>query len=141
MFAQMDRQLDAHRQRFETNCIDRISVLGVELLGWKQENGFDIMIAKLNTRIVDYVVDDRTGKVIRGSNTKEKFMTYEWTMARTTGVVTSRSTGTTSQTCPYCGAHVDINHSTVCEYCQSVLTTDTFDWVVTNIKALSQQTR
>lgn len=141
MFAQMDRQLDAHRQRFETNCIDRISVLGVELLGWKQENGFDIMIAKLNTRIVDYVVDDRTGKIIRGSNTKEKFMTYEWTMARTTGVVTSRSTGTTSQTCPYCGAHVDINHSTVCEYCQSVLTTDTFDWVVTNIKALSQQTR
>ena len=141
MFAQMDRQLDAHRQRFETNCIDRISVLGVELLGWKQENGFDIMIAKLNTRIVDYVVDDRTGKVIRGSKTKEKFMTYEWTMARTTGVVTSRSTGTTSQTCPYCGAHVNINHSTVCEYCQSVLTTDTFDWVVTNIKALSQQTR
>lgn len=141
MFAQIDRQLDAHRQRFETNCIDRISVLGVELLGWKQENGFDIMIAKLNTRIVDYVVDDRTGKIIRGSNTKEKFMTYEWTMARTTGVVTSRSTGTTSQTCPYCGAHVDINHSTVCEYCQSVLTTDTFDWVVTNIKALSQQTR
>ena len=141
MFAQMDRQLDAHRQRFETNCIDRIAVLGVDLLGWKQENGYDIMIAKLNTRIVDYTVDDRTGKVIRGSKTKEKFMTYEWTLARTTGVVTSRSTGTTSQTCPYCGAHVDINHSTVCEYCQSVLTTDTFDWVVTNIKALSQQTR
>ncbi|MCR4638203.1 TIM44-like domain-containing protein [Ruminococcus sp.] len=141
MFAQMDRQLDTYRQRFETNHIDRIAVLGVELLGWKQENGYDIMIAKLNTRIVDYVMDDRTGKVIRGSNTKEKFMTYEWTMARTTGVVTSRSTGTTSQTCPYCGAHVDINHSTVCEYCLSVLTTDTFDWVVTNIRALSQQTR
>ena len=141
MFAQMDRQLDAHRKNFETNFVERIAVLGVELLGWKQENGYDIMIAKLNTRIVDYVVDDRTGKVIRGSKTKEKFMTYEWTMARTTGVVTSRSTGTTSQTCPYCGAHVDINHSTVCEYCQSVLTTDTFDWVVTNIRAISQQTR
>ncbi len=141
MFAQMERQLDVHRQKFETNYIDRIAVLGVELLGWKQENGYDIMIAKLNTRIVDYTVDDRTGKIIRGSNTKEKFMTYEWTLARTTGVVTSRSTGTTSQTCPYCGAHVDINHSTVCEYCQSVLTTDTFDWVVTNIRALSQQTR
>lgn len=141
MFAQMNRQLDAHRQKFETNCIDRIAVLGVELLGWKQEEGYDIMIAKLNTRIVDYVIDDRTGKVIRGSKTKEKFMTYEWTLARTTGVITARSTGTTSQTCPYCGAHVDINHSTVCEYCQSVLTTDTFDWVVTNIRALSQQTR
>ena len=141
LFAQMERQLDVHRQRYETNCIDRIAVLGVDLLGWKQENGYDIMIARLNTRIVDYTVDDRTGNVIRGSRTKEKFMTYEWTLARTTGVLTSRSTGTTAQTCPYCGAHVDINHSNVCEYCQSVLTTDTFDWVVTNIKALSQQTR
>ena len=39
------------------------------------------------------------------------------------------------------GAHIDINHSAVCEYCDSVLTTDTFDWVVTNIKGLSQRTR
>ena len=68
-------------------------------------------------------------------------MTYEWTLVRTTGVNTSRSTGTTGQTCPYCGANVNINQSAVCEYCGSVLTTDTFDWAVSNIKALSQRTR
>ena len=139
-FSQMDRQLDNYRRSFQTNCVERIAVLSTELLGWKQESGFDVMVARLNTRIVDYVRDDRTGAIVRGSNIKEKFMTYEWTLVRTTGVTTSRSTGTTSQTCPYCGANVDINHSAVCEYCGSVLHTDSFDWAVSNIKGISQKT-
>ncbi|MCR5601752.1 MAG: 39S ribosomal protein L45 [Ruminococcus sp.] len=140
-YAQMDRQLDKYRQSNQTNRVERIAVLGVELKGWKPEYDHDVIVAVLNTRIVDYVVDDATGKVVRGSNTKEKFMKYEWTLIRSKGVKTSRSTGTTAQTCPHCGAHIDINRSTVCEYCDSVLTTDTFDWVITNIKGLSQQTR
>ena len=139
-YSQMDRQLDNYRRNCQTNCIERIAVLSTELLGWKQESGFDVMVARLNTRIVDYVRDDRTGAIVRGSNIKEKFMTYEWTLVRTTGVTTSRSTGTTSQTCPYCGANVDINHSAVCEYCGSVLHTDSFDWAVSNIKGISQKT-
>lgn len=139
-FSQMDRQLNNYRLNRQTNCIERIAVLSVELLGWKQESGMDVMVARINTRIVDYVKDDRTGNIIRGSNTREKFMTYEWSLVRSTGVQTSRSTGTTSQTCPYCGANVDINQSAVCEYCGSVLHTDTFDWAVSNIRAISQRT-
>lgn len=141
MFAQMDRQLDGYRQRKETNRVERISVLGVRLLGWKQENGKDVMIARLDTRIVDYVVDDRTGAILRGSSKTEKFMTYEWSLVRTTGVVTGTIKGTSGQTCPYCGAHVDINHSAVCEYCNSVLTTDSFDWAVSNIKGIAQRSK
>lgn len=139
-YSQMDRQLDNYRRNNQTNCVERIAVLSTEILGWKQENGFDVMVARINTRIVDYVKDDRTGAIVRGSNIKEKFMSYEWSVVRTTGVTTRRSKGTTSQTCPYCGANVDINHSAVCEYCRSVLHTDTFDWAVSNIKGISQKT-
>lgn len=141
MYAQFDRQLDAYRRNHQTNYIERIAVLSVELAGWKQESGKDTVIAELRTRIVDYVMDDNTGTIIRGSNTQEKFMTYEWTLVRTSGQVTGQSSGMTGQSCPYCGAHIDINHTAVCEYCGSVLTTDTFDWVVSNIKGISQRTQ
>ena len=140
-YAQMDRQLDIYRMKHQTNRVERIAVLGVELKGWKTESDHDVIIAELNTRIVDYVIDDATSSIVRGSDSQEKFMKYEWTLIRSKGVITSRSTGTTSQTCPHCGAHIDINHSAVCEYCDSVLTTDTFDWVVTNIKGISQETK
>lgn len=140
-FAQMDNQLSRYRQNRQTNMVERIAVLKTEVLGWIQDAGFDEMIVKLETRIVDYVVDDATGNIVRGSRTAEKFMTYEWTLVRKNGVVTSRSTGMTSHVCPYCGANVNMNQSAVCEYCGSVLTTDEFDWAVSNIKALSQRTR
>ena len=141
MYAQFDRQLDAYRRNGQTNYVDRIAVLGVELAGWKQESGKDVVIAEIRTRIVDYVKNDTTGELVRGSMSQEKFMTYEWTLVRTTGTKTGQSTGLTGQTCPNCGAHIDINHTAVCEYCGSVLTIDTFDWVVSNIKGLSQQTK
>jgi hypothetical protein len=139
-FNKCDRQLDGYRQNRQTNRIDRPSVLGVELVGWKQEAGVDVMVARLRTRIVDYVVDDATGNVVRGSNTAEKFMEYEWDLVRTSGQISDQSTGTTVQSCPHCGAPIDVNHTAVCEYCGSVLTTDTFDWAVREIKGLSQRT-
>ena len=134
-----DRQLDAYRQNRQTNRIDRPSVLGVELVGWKQEAGVDVVVARLRTRIVDYVTDDATGSVVRGSNTAEKFMEYEWDLVRTSGQISAEGTGTTSQSCPHCGAPINVNHTAICEYCGSVLTTDTFDWAVREIKGLSQR--
>lgn len=140
LYAQCNSQLDAYRRNRQTNRIERIAVLGADLVGWKQEGGNDVMVARLRTRIVDYVVDDATGNIVRGSNSAEKFMEYEWTLVRSSGQVTSADSGTKAQNCPNCGATVDINRTAVCEYCGSVLTTDTFDWAVSEIKALSQRT-
>ena len=77
---------------------------------------------------------------MRGSNTAEKFMEYEWDLVRSSGRTTASGTGTTVQSCPHCGAPIDVNHTAVCDYCGSVLTTDTFDWAVREIKGLSQRT-
>ena len=139
-YGQMDTQLNRYRMNNQTNCIERIAVLKSQIRGWRQEGGMDMMIVSLDTRIVDYVKDDRTGAILRGSNIAEKFMSYEWTFVRSTGVTTSRSTGTTAQTCPHCGAKIDMNQSAVCEYCGSVLKSGTFDWAVNNIRAISQRT-
>ncbi|MBQ9413786.1 MAG: TIM44-like domain-containing protein [Clostridia bacterium] len=139
-YAQMDRQLEHYRQSRQTNRMERIAVLDVRLVGWKQAGGHDIMIARLRTRLVDYVVDDASGRLVRGSQTAEKFMTYEWQLERTSGVQTGASTGTTVHNCPNCGAALDVNHSAQCPYCDSILTVDTFDWVLTGIKGLAQET-
>lgn len=139
-FAQMDRQLDAYRKNNRTKMIERIAVLGVELSGWKQENGSDVMIARLNTRFTTYTVDDRTGNLLNGSKTAEKFMDYEWQLIRTSGKTTVQGGGVTVQNCPNCGATVNINQTAKCEYCGSIITVDAYDWVVNGIKAISQRT-
>lgn len=139
-FAQSDRQLDTYRRNHQTSYIDRISVLGVTLSGYKQANGNDYIYARLQTRITQYTLDDATGNLVRGSKTAEKFMEYEWELMRTSGKTTAGSAGTVVQNCPNCGATVNINRTAQCEFCGSIITVDSFDWVVNGIKGLSQRT-
>lgn len=140
LYGQYDRQLDAYRRNKQTNCIERIAVLSVDLQGWKQSGDEDLIVAEIRTRIVDYVISDTDNSLVRGSRTAEKFMTYEWTLSRKTGVTTINKDGVHTVNCPNCGAPVDINKSAKCEFCGSILTTDSGDWVINSIKALSQRT-
>ncbi|MCR5637168.1 MAG: Tim44 domain-containing protein [Clostridiales bacterium] len=139
-YTQMDRQLDQKRNARQTNYVERIAVLSVTLSGFKQVNNEDHMVALLKSRIVDYTLDDTTGKLISGSKTAEKFMTYEIDLCRTTGTLTSQATGTSKIACPSCGAPLDINVSARCEYCGSVVNIDKHDWAINSIKGISQVT-
>ena len=141
-YAQFDRQLDSYRQNRRTNYVERIAVLGVNLRGWYEQENNDCMVATVRTRIVDFTVDDNTGNIISGSNIAEKFMTYEYILVRSSGYVTvAQHKDAETINCPNCGAPLNINHSAKCPYCNSVITTKDYDWVISSIKGVSQETR
>ena len=139
-FEQADRQLEAHRDAKRTNYVKNPTVLSVTLLGFRQEGGMDMITAEVKARIIDYTLDDATGKLLSGNMTAEKFMTYEWELIRPTGQTTKAPDELTTISCPHCGAPVNVNQSAKCEYCGSVLTVDQYDFVLNKITAISQQT-
>ena len=139
-FAQTDRQLDAYRTKKQTNVIERIAVLGVSLTGWEQNDKNDMIIARVSARMADYVTDDVTGDVVRGSRTADRFMEYEWTLVRTKGRKTGVDDEKERKSCPYCGAPLDINRSAKCEYCGNIVSTNDYDWCLASVKGLSQRT-
>ena len=145
LYSQFKLQLDELVRSECTNHVERIAVLGVELLGWRSDEAVDAIEAQLQTRIIDYISNDRTGKVISGSKTAEKFMTYEWTLVRSKGMKTPGTDGETGGDavtihCPSCGAPVEINQSAKCPYCDSVINAGSYDWVISEIKGISQRT-
>lgn len=140
-FTQMQRQLDIHRKLGRTNYIDRIAVLDVTLRGYYVAGGEDHLIAEVRARIVDYTLDDKTGRLISGSQSAEKFMTYEYELTRTSGLKTSEAQGLHTITCPNCGAPLEINMTAKCPYCDSVVTDEQHSFVITRITALSQETK
>lgn len=83
----------------------------------------------------------RPGALVSGSRTAEKFMTYEWTLIRSKDMVTPRRTRCARSTARTAGAPVAINKSAQCEYCGQVLETSTYDWVLSAVRGISQQTR
>ena len=137
-YAQMERELSKYRSRHQTNHIERISIEGCDILGWRQDGGKDMIIVQLRTKIVDYVTDDVTGEIVRGYKTFQKSMTYEWSMIRSTGVKDSDGRRTTEIICPKCGAKVQVNQTALCEFCGTLLTAGTFDWALNAITGLSQ---
>lgn len=141
LFGQFNRQIDEYIQKQQTNHVERIAVLSTEITGYRQDAVNDVLTIRIMTRIIDYVTDDRTGAVISGSKTKELFMTYEWTLIRSKGVQTPKQIGVRMTECPNCGAPVNVNQSGQCEYCSSVLTSGEYDWVISAIRGISQQSR
>ena len=140
LFKQMKRQLQSLINAHQTNYVERIAVLDTNLRGFFQENGEDHLIAEIRTRIIDYTLDDGTGKLIRGHRTKEKYMTYEWELTRATGTRTKDSDGLTRVSCPACGAPLDINTTTHCPYCGSIVTLEAHDWAISAIRGIAQHT-
>lgn len=137
-YAKNDKQLENYRQNKQTNIVDDITVQSVTPLGWKQEDNKDIFIVDVKTRNVDYVIDDETGAVIRGSKNEFKYMNYEFTFVRKKGIKTGEESRIS--VCPNCGAELNINSSAKCEYCGSLITREAVDWCIENIKGISQRT-
>lgn len=141
LYQRFNREAQQYRAAKRTNYVDRIAVLSVDLLGWYQENGSDVILASLYTRITDYTLDDETKKLLSGSQTAEKFMTYEYTLSRPSGKITDpKHEGVSERHCPNCGAPLSVNESIKCPYCDSVLTFSDHEWTVHMIRGISQRT-
>lgn len=141
LYNQFKRQLDEYIRNNQTNHVDRIAVLSADMISYRQDEVNDIIKVLLKTRIVDYVVNDADGSLVSGDRSREKFMTYEWTLIRAKGVKTTHDQGVGQVNCPSCGAPMSINQSGKCEYCGSVLTSGQYDWIISAIRGISQVTR
>ena len=140
-FTQMNQQLEQFRKLGRTDYTERIAVLSTDLRGWRQSAGMDYITVGLNSRIVSYVLDDRTGELISGDKKREKFMEYEIELCRKSGEVTKPEVeGAKTATCPHCGAPIDLNASAKCEYCGSVITSVNSDWAICGMRGISQRT-
>lgn len=78
---------DIHRLKIDQKIdkLDNIAVRSVDLVEAWQESGSDFITAKLYANLVDYTVEESTGKVVSGSRTEPvKFEEY-WTFTRPVG--------------------------------------------------------
>lgn len=141
LYARSERQVQTYINNAQTNHVDRIAVLNSSIVGCTSDDTNDIITVQLTARVVDYTTDDNSGNVVRGDRNRELFMTYQWTYIRSLGKLTGAVEGVDDKHCPNCGAPIDLNRSAVCDYCGAVVKSGDYDWVVSNIKGISQQTQ
>lgn len=137
LFAQHARQLQEYIDNNKINVVERIAVNFANLYSFEQEGGKDILTITLRATMKDYIIDATTKEVLEGDKTTDRVMTYRLTFARKTGILTTEETGKIeTKNCPNCGAPLKVNMAGKCEYCDSVVTTEDHDWVLTNLEAI-----
>lgn len=135
LFEQHSAQLERYKQNKQINKMERVSVNWAKLHNYKVDGEYEVMEVMLNSKMIDYIIDEETGKVLHGDKTTNKINTYKLTFKRKKGITTKAGETTVNTTnCPNCGAPTEITSSGKCPYCGSVITTGDYNWVLTSLE-------
>lgn len=120
---------------------ESIAINTAYLTSYAKDTQFEYLTCYLNARMIDYQVDEKTGRIIRGDKTTRWDMRYKMKFVRSVGTKTKEETAAVNgHNCPNCGAPMEITSSGVCEYCGSVVTTGQYSWVLTDFTTVRNDT-
>ena len=130
-------QLNEYIKNHKINVVEKINISNATLREFRQDGDKEVLVVELHAVMRDYVIDEKTKKVLESNPNKDWYMKYQMTFNRKKGVLTKAGTSNKSTTnCPNCGAPTEITSSGQCEYCDSVITTGEHDWVLSDIHSI-----
>lgn len=130
-------QLNEYIKNRKINVVEKINISNATLREFRQDGDKEVLVVELHAVMRDYVIDEKTKKVLESNPNKDWYMKYLMTFNRKKGVLTKAGTSNKSTTnCPNCGAPTEITSSGQCEYCDSVITTGEHDWVLSDIHSI-----
>ncbi len=124
-------QIDMQKKQGIRNKMENVQVLGTEIISIESDSHFDSIHMKITAKARDTDVNLETGKKIR-DNFSGTFVEY-WSFLRKPGVQTLAGKGLVEGVCPNCGAHLELSDSGKCLYCDAVITSGEYDWVLSEI--------
>lgn len=135
LYEQHYNQLQRYIINRQINKMERVSVNSVRYLSFEQTEEKDVLSVVLNSKLIDYIIDEGTGQVVKGDKNTYKFNNYKLTFVRQKGIKTKPGEKKLKVTnCPNCGAPTEITSVGKCSYCGSVITTNEHDWVLSNLE-------
>lgn len=131
LFREHSMQLDEYIRNGTVNYLERVAVKDSFIDRFYCDQNYEYIVVKMRTNMIDYVKETETGRIVAGNTTQLWEMVHTLTFTRTAGAKTPEHPETLHVTnCPNCGAPTEITSAGECPYCQSVITSETFHWVL-----------
>ena len=125
-------QLDAMASEGRRDVMENLRLTRVEPIQLVHGQVFDDLTVRISASAADYEVD-QNNRIVFGDKSVRPF-TEEWTFQRSVGVASTGKPGTLENTCPRCGAPVQLTQIGECRFCKAAVTSGKFDWVVSRIE-------
>lgn len=137
IFRLHELQLQEYINEGHINKIDEINVNRAYLTEYEKDTEYEYLTVYMEVRMLDYIINESTGQLIKGNKTMPVRNRYLLTFMRHVDVKTDPAKSNMStKNCPNCGAPLEITSAGKCEYCNFIITTGEHDWVLSNIDSL-----
>ncbi len=124
-------QIDMQKKQNIRNKMENVQVLGTEVTSIESDSHFDSIHLRITAKAKDTDENLTTGRKIR-TNYSGTFVEY-WSFVRKPGVQTLAGKGLVEGVCPNCAAPLELSDSGRCKYCDAVVTSGEYDWVLSEI--------
>jgi predicted lipid-binding transport protein (Tim44 family) len=134
LYNRFKMQIDELIRNRRINVLENIVIGGVKIVEVKQEAGFDSIRVRIRASMTDYTIDEQSKSIVQGSKEPYGFTEY-WSFIRRIGERTPgrKGEGYKSNSCPGCGAPLQISQSGNCDFCGAQVSSSLFDWVLDTI--------
>ncbi|MBR3133462.1 MAG: TIM44-like domain-containing protein [Clostridia bacterium] len=133
LFNMYQSQLDTLEVKGEQNIMKDFKLNKSYLKGVNVQNDNIAINAGFVVEFYDYIIEQSSGKVLRGSDKNKIRITYDMKFRKTL------NQDKVALKCPNCGADMKhINGYGVCEYCRTKIVTENQEWVLTDKKSINQ---
>jgi ribosomal protein L37AE/L43A len=131
LYNQTQQQVENKKARGVINKIENVAVSTAYLTAYRRDKNLEFVTVYLNARLTDYEINETTGAVLRGDPNARYELRYALRFVRNNGVKTNEvNKDLIAHNCPNCGAPLEMSNSGKCEYCDSVITTGAYTWVL-----------
>lgn len=124
-------QINDLKSRGERSVVENMVIGHQNITNVRSDTKYDYITVKIDASATDYTID-RNGKIIRGDKKIKPFTEY-WTFMRRGDVKSDPKKGAQANTCPNCGAPLSLNATGKCDYCNTIVTSGDYDWVLNEI--------
>jgi predicted lipid-binding transport protein (Tim44 family) len=125
-------QVETMAAQGRRNVMEQLQIQRIEPMRIVHGQVFDDLTVQITASCADYEID-QSNRVVFGDRSVRPF-TEEWTFQRSVGASSSGKPGTLENTCPRCGAPVQLTQIGECRFCKAAVTSGKFDWVVSRIE-------
>ncbi|MBE6159753.1 MAG: hypothetical protein E7157_01755 [Lactobacillales bacterium] len=131
MFNMYKAQLETLEIKNQQNIMKNFELEEFFIIDVKKNQQNIILKVIVEIECNDYIINRDTKEVVKGDN--EISTTYEYEMTFIKYIKRS-----SLKKCPNCGAKITNNESNKCEYCNSVIISDSNNWIMSKKEVLSQ---
>jgi hypothetical protein len=134
VFERFTLQVQEQRDLGYRNVVEEVQIVRCSLTDIDTSSMFDVLTVCVTAKAIDYRVSLKDNCLISGNATTAEAFTEFWTLIRRRGAQSIKGKkGLFEGHCPSCGAKVKLNRLGNCDFCDSVIRSGEYDWVLSEI--------